>query len=204
MNRLFKLAYTGIIIFLGLIFFTSGMAKLVDGHRFIGMIGPPWLEERLAEFGLGLFARFIGYAQVSIGYLLLTYRFRTLGSVMLVPMLLNILAVTVSQNWKGTPYVVSVLLLLNFYVLWYDRHTLLPLVLGGRNTGPAQPVRSLQGNLLWFSGYLMAIAAVWLSYISLPVSWALSAFSLLWGGACCKKEEISSLLSGLTRKKPLS
>lgn len=114
---------TGIRLFLGLIFFTSGMAKLFHG-AFPGIIGPVWLEERLAVYGLGLFARFVAYSQVIVGLLLLTQRFATLGALMLFPMLLNIWIVTISLQWQGTPYVNFVLLLLNATLLLADFHKL--------------------------------------------------------------------------------
>ena len=109
-------------VFLGILFLTAGLGKLVPG--FPGLMGPPWLEEVLVKYDLALFARFIAYSQIFIGWLLLSRRFATLGAVMLLPMLLNILMVTISQNWKGTPYVVSVFLFMNLWLLAADFHRL--------------------------------------------------------------------------------
>ena len=109
-------------ICLGLIFFSSGMAKLFAEHKFPGVIGPVWLEEELSRFGLALYARFVAYAQVIIGFLLLTQRFATLGALMLFPMILNILMVTVSLEWKGTPWVNLALLAMNLVLLIGDYH----------------------------------------------------------------------------------
>lgn len=116
----------GIRVFLGLIFFTSGMAKIYyqQGSGFPGLIGPVWLEERLVQYGLDVFARFVAYSQVVVGLLLLTQRFATLGAVMLFPIILNIFVVTVSLQWRGTPYVNFVLLSLNAILLAYDFHKL--------------------------------------------------------------------------------
>ena len=109
-------------IFLGILFLTAGLGKLVPG--FPGLMGPPWLEDVLAKYDLALFARFIAYSQILIGWLLLSRRFATLGALMLLPMLLNILMVTISQDWRGTPYVVSVFLLMNLWLLAADFHRL--------------------------------------------------------------------------------
>ena len=109
-------------IFLGILFLSAGLGKLIPG--FPGLMGPPWLEEALAKYDLALFARFIAYSQILIGWLLLSRRFATLGAIMLLPMLLNILVVTISQNWRGTPYVVSVFLLMNLWLLAADFHRL--------------------------------------------------------------------------------
>ena len=77
--RLRSFFYPATAIFLGLIFFSSGMGKLFAGHRFPGLIGPVWLAERLAEHGLAFFGQFIAVSQVVLGLALLTPRFRTLG-----------------------------------------------------------------------------------------------------------------------------
>ena len=114
-------------VFLGLIFFSSGLAKLTHGLT-PGLIGPVWLEERLAPYGLGLWVKFVACSQVLIGALLLSQRFATLGAVMLVPMLANILVITISLQWRGTPYVNGVLLAMNLFLLWADRKRLEPLV----------------------------------------------------------------------------
>ncbi|WP_066838753.1 DoxX family membrane protein [Rufibacter ruber] len=106
-------------LFLGYVFFSAGICKLTHGN-FGQLIGPPWLEERLAQYGLGLFAQVVAVSQVVCGALLFSQRFSTLGAVMLVPMNLAILAVTISQNWTGTPYVNAVFLLLNGLLLAYE------------------------------------------------------------------------------------
>ncbi|WP_460893646.1 DoxX family membrane protein [Rufibacter soli] len=106
-------------LFLGYVFFSAGVCKLTHG-QFGQLIGPPWLEERLAQYGLGFFAQVVACCQVIIGALLFTQRFSTLGAIMLVPMNIAILAVTVSQHWTGTPYVNAVFLLLNLLLLLYE------------------------------------------------------------------------------------
>ena len=99
---------------LGLIFLSGGMSKLMP---FPGVIGPVWLEERLAEHGLGMFARFIAWSEAVIGLLLLSKQTRVLGSITLVPMLANILMVTVSMNWRGTPWIITFFLVNNLFLL---------------------------------------------------------------------------------------
>ena len=121
MKRIKLLYLESVRIFLGLIFFTAGMSKLMP---FPGLIGPPWLEQELAPYGLALFARFVAFSQILVGLLLLTKRFATLGAVMLFPLLLSILVVTISLNWTGTPYVNAFLLLLNISLLAADYHRL--------------------------------------------------------------------------------
>ncbi|MFD2247408.1 DoxX family membrane protein [Pontibacter ruber] len=107
-------------LFLGYIFFSAGVCKLTHG-AFGQLIGPPWLEEALAKHGLGLFAQVVAVSQVICGMLLLSQRFSLLGAIMLVPMNVAILAVTVSMQWQGTPYVNAVFLLLNLLLLGLER-----------------------------------------------------------------------------------
>lgn len=106
-------------LFLGYVFLSAGFCKLTDGH-FGQLIGPPWMIEGLAKYGLALFAKVVAYSQIVCGVLLLSQRFSTLGAVMLVPMNVSILAVTISQDWVGTPYVNAVFLLMNILLLTYE------------------------------------------------------------------------------------
>jgi len=103
-------------LFLGYIFFSAGVCKLTHGN-FGQIIGPPWLEESLVKYGLGFFAQVVAVSQVICGALLLSQRFSLLGTIMLVPMNVAILAVTTSMNWTGTPYVNAAFLTLNLILL---------------------------------------------------------------------------------------
>ncbi|MEL6560248.1 MAG: hypothetical protein AAFQ94_18815 [Bacteroidota bacterium] len=107
--------------FLGLIFTMAGIEKLTG---LPDIIGPHYLIEELAKHDLGLYGSFIAYAQLIVGFLLLTNRFRTLGAMMLLPILGNILVITISLNWQGTPYIVAFLILLNLFILLLDYHKL--------------------------------------------------------------------------------
>ncbi|MBC5992010.1 DoxX family membrane protein [Pontibacter cellulosilyticus] len=107
-------------LFLGYIFFSAGVCKLSHG-QFGQIIGPHLMEEALAKHGLGLFAQVVAVFQVLCGALLMSQRFSLLGAIMLVPMNVAILAVTVSMNWTGTPYVNAVFLSLNLLLLFMER-----------------------------------------------------------------------------------
>lgn len=169
------------MVFLGATFFTSGMAKLYAGHHFPGWIGPVWLIEKLQAYQLGMYAAFIALSQVITGFLLLTRRFWLLGAIALMPMLLNILLITISQQWGATSYLVGVLLLMNIAllsseysrlrVLWADE------VYTPRLKSPVKP--TLAGHLLWSLGLLLVIAAVFVSYQVLALSYWLVGSGLL-------------------------
>lgn len=157
----------GISIFLGIMFFTAGMAKLYFEHKFPGIMGPISLEDALTKYNLGLFARFIAYAQVLIGFILLTLRYRTIGAIMLLPMLLNILFITVSMKWVGTPYVITFFLLLNLVLLIADAPRLLHLIgmkLQLPEANASSPIRLV---LYWVMGFLLVLASIQLSFVHL-------------------------------------
>ncbi|MDN4164567.1 hypothetical protein QWY31_03585 [Cytophagales bacterium LB-30] len=167
-------------IFLGFTFFGAGMAKLYAEHQFIGWIGPVWLIEQLEQYKLGLYAHFIALSQVVIGFTLLTPRFRSLGAVMLVPMLLNILLITISQQWTGTPYLVSILLGMNGFLLFMDAPKLLPLVQPDRIYIPSRLQKyTWAGHFIWLSGLLVVLGAIPLSFRFLHLSYGLVAGGLL-------------------------
>ncbi|MDO8967104.1 hypothetical protein [Algoriphagus sp.] len=168
-------------IFLGFTFWGAGMVKLYAGHQFIGWIGPPWLVERLQEYELGLFAEFIAVSQITIGFMLLSTRFKLLGSIMMIPMILNILMVTVSQNWAGTPYVLAVLLLMNLYILWQYRDFFGPLVDEGKNGGKlnTRKEKSRQGHLVWLAGWSLQLISIPISFQNLTIAFSTAAIGLI-------------------------
>lgn len=175
---IFRLAITGIRFFLGLIFFTAGMAKLTQ--NFPGIIGPVWLEERLEVYHLGVYAKFIAWSQVVIGLLLLTQRFATLGAIMLFPMISNILMVTISLEWKGTPYVNAFLLLLNLILLLWDYNKLKILFLEKTDQLESVKVkRSAFQDLMWTFAMILVLISVPFVRDHMPLGYLLVGLGLL-------------------------
>lgn len=170
-----------ISIFLGFTFWGAGMVKLYAGHQFIGWIGPPWLVERLQEYELGLYAEFIAVCQITIGFMMLSTRYKLLGGIMLVPMILNILMVTVSMHWRGTPYVLTVLLLMDLFLLWQYRDFFWPLVNEGENGKRLKTRRdkSHQGHLIWLAGWALQLISVPVSFQYLPLAFSLAALGVI-------------------------
>ncbi|UOG74817.1 hypothetical protein MTX78_22220 [Hymenobacter tibetensis] len=175
---------TALTLLLGITFFTSGMAKLYYNHLFWGWIGPVWLAERLQPFQLGLYVAFIAASQLVTGFLLLTRRFWLLGAVLLVPMLANILLVTISLQWPGTPYIVAVLLLMNLALL-FSEHQRLRVLWSRAAYVPASagPARTVTGHVVWVAGLLLSVSAAPISYVLLPLSYWLAIGGVVL--ACC-------------------
>ena len=115
--RVLSLLTSATAWFLGMMFVCGGFSKLMP---FPGVMGPVWLEESLAPYQLGTFARFIAWSEAVIGLLLLIRRTRILGAIAMVPLLANILMVTVSLNWSGTPWIIMGFLSANLYLLIYQ------------------------------------------------------------------------------------
>ena len=166
MNNWKFIIVQGIAVFLGFTFWGAGMAKLFREHQFIGWIGPTWLVEEMAKYDLALYATFIAYSQIFIGFLLLTARYKLLGSIMMIPMIVNILMVTISLKWQGTPFVLGFLLLLDLILLWQYRDFFLPLVEENFKTFEVKTrnPRRLNGHLVWLAGLGLQILAVSVSF----------------------------------------
>ncbi|MER2999520.1 DoxX family membrane protein [Pontibacter populi] len=188
-------------LFLGYIFFSAGICKLTHGN-FGQLIGPPWLEEALAKYGLGLFAQVVAVSQVVIGTLLLSQRYSLLGAVMLVPMNVAILAVTTSMNWTGTPYVNTVFLLLNFVLLGLEYRKFLFLVQPNKahKTVPVQTDTIGQNNYSWLGiGFcvltlLMTFVDYTLTNLAALLAFASFAVTIVRSGLLTKLDLVLILL----------
>jgi hypothetical protein len=68
----------------------------------------------------GLYWNFIGWAQVVGGVLLMTQRFAKIGAAVFFGLILNIFLITVSYDFKGTPFVTGLMLLATIYLIVWD------------------------------------------------------------------------------------
>ena len=147
-------------LFLGFVFFSSGLCKLADGN-FGQLIGPPDLINQLAEYGLEQFGYFIAISQVLFGTLILTQRFSIIGLIALVPMNVSILATTLSLDWQGTPFVNVFLLVLNLIALLYEWPALKILLM------PAGTNYETPFSIRFFPNLLMPIGIIILSILAI-------------------------------------
>ena len=176
-----KILIQSISVFLGFTFWGSGMAKLFFEHKFFGWMGPVGLIEELSKYGLGFYGAFIAYAQVLIGYLLVTTRYKLLGSIMMVPLLINILMVTISLHWRGTPSVISFFLLLNVILLWQYRDFFRPVLDEGKSTSEIKirTPKTWAGHLVWLAGLGLQFLSIAVSYSNWPLSLGVSLSGLV-------------------------
>lgn len=167
-------------LFLGYVFASAGLCKLTDG-QFGQLIGPPLLIKQLAQYDLELFGYFIALSQVIVGMMVMSQRYSVLGLIMLVPVNVSILMVTISQNWKGTPYVDAVFVALNVLALLYEWKSLRFLVLPDSTEIKAPPrVNELFPHVWWGTlgivfGTLGGCLGIW----SLPAALAFGSLAFL-------------------------
>ena len=120
-------------------FVFSGVGKLMGG-RFIpagsmqipieGMALDVFFE---TLFRTGIWWRFLGFAQVFAGLLLVTQRWSTLGAILFFPISLNIFFITISMEFRGTPIVTGLILLGNAWLLFWDHKRLKVLLYPNRD-----------------------------------------------------------------------
>jgi hypothetical protein len=128
-------------------FIPTGMVTLM-GMRFttIGTDSPVGLLFEVLYDGGGMYWRFLGAVQVAAGVLILVPATATLGALIFFPLILNIFVITVSYEFRGTPFVTGPMVLAALYLLCWDYDRLRGIVLSGAyGEGQAlpPPVRAL-------------------------------------------------------------
>ena len=193
MNRLFQFIIVGISIFLGFTFWGAGMAKLFHEHKFFGWIGPVWLIEELKPYGLGLYGRFIALSQLIIGYLLVTTRYKLVGSIMMIPLIGNILMVTISLQWRGTPFVLAFLLVLDLILLWQYKDFFRPLIDEGKSSQDikSRKLRTINGHLVWLAGLALQFVAIQVSYWNWIAACGVVLIGLILSGMSFRVDRIT-------------
>ena len=88
--------------------------------------------------------------------------------------------VTISQNWTGTPYVLTVFLLMDLFILWQYRDFLRPLLEEGKNSDRirVRTEKSWQGHLTWLAGWALQLISIPISYQNLPLAFVSSGLGV--------------------------
>lgn len=126
-------------------FVPTGLVKLLGRPFAPGMAGP------IGEFfdvlyRTGGWWQMIGAAQVIAGVLVLVPRLRTVGAVLFLAIMANIVGITVSLNFGLTEGIVSLMLLAVLFLLVWDYDRLRPMLGVGDQT-VEHPVHRLSGTL---------------------------------------------------------
>lgn len=117
----------------------------------------------------GIYWQFIGWAQITAGFLLMTQRFARLGAVIFLPVIANIFVITVAYNFKGTPFITGLMLLANIYLLLWDASALKYLIINpSKATMPEQLYLRIENQKIWIvTGFLLFITIVILSLLKM-------------------------------------
>lgn len=118
--RIFRIFYWFLKITMGLTFITSGLRKM-PGVKFTTLP----IEDPVGLFFEGMYVtgfywNFVGYFQIFAGILLMTPWFKRLSPLLILPVTVNIWLVSISLHMRGTPFITTMMLLANLYlILWH-------------------------------------------------------------------------------------
>ena len=108
---------------LGLAFVVSGMRKFPGIKFTILPLDNPVGFYFHAMHETGFYWNFIGYFQVLVGLLIYFKRLAPLSTLLMMPITVNIFLVSIALRMQGTPFITSMMLLGNLYLLlWYWKH----------------------------------------------------------------------------------
>ncbi len=107
-------------ILLAVAFIPTGLVKL-SGQRFTVLgVDTPVGAFFEAMFQTGAYWRFLGLSQVAAGVLLLIPAMSFYGAVLFLPILVNVVVVTIAIKFQGTPVITVAMLLANLWLLACD------------------------------------------------------------------------------------
>lgn len=122
----------------------------IKGERFAGSgdLSPIHTVAHLFDtlYQSGLYWQFIGVSQLLAGGLLMTQTYAKLGALINLPIILNIVMITLSYDFGFTPVITVLMLLANLLLIAWDWNSLKTLV----NLSPtAIPPRRIEGQCIW-------------------------------------------------------
>lgn len=106
----------------------------------------------------GGYWRFIGWAQLVAGALLLVPRTALVGAILFFPIVLNIFVITVALEFKGTPWITGPMVLAALFLLCWDYHRLKAIVFPAARAVPPVPT-PVPVARLELAGYVIVTAA---------------------------------------------
>ncbi|MFT4737345.1 MAG: putative membrane protein YphA (DoxX/SURF4 family) [Cyclobacteriaceae bacterium] len=100
---------------IGAAFVFANLIK-IKGNRFTGDSGLDRPIDSARHFfetlyASGIYWKFIGFAQLIVGGLLMTKRFSRLGAIFFFPIILNVFVITISYDFNYTPVITGLMLL---------------------------------------------------------------------------------------------
>ena len=106
----------------------------------------------------GVYWRFLGWAQLITGTLLLTQRYAKLGAVLFLPIITNVFVITISYDFRGTPIITGLMLLSTLFLLVWDWDSLKILI---NKTPTHSTEKRLEDDRAWvYLGIVFLIVTV--------------------------------------------
>ena len=107
-------------ILLAVAFIPTGSVKLM-GERFTSLgVNTPTGAFFEAMYQTGTYWRFLGLSQVVAGFLLLLPETAFYGAMLFLPILVNVVVITVAIDFRGTPVISVPMLLANLWLVAWD------------------------------------------------------------------------------------
>ncbi|MCH2032634.1 MAG: hypothetical protein MK202_03855 [Tenacibaculum sp.] len=142
----------------------------------------------------GIYWKFVGFGQLVAGLLLMTQKYAKLGAILFLPIILNIFVITISYDFRGTPFITGSMLLANILLIVWDWDTLKVLF----NKQPVFPKKDrIENNSIWIIlGVLFFILTIFAKLV-------ISSSSLLIIALCFLIIGLLGLIIGIRRNKKL-
>jgi hypothetical protein len=143
-------------------------------------------------YASGLWWKFLGLGQLIAGFLLMTQRYAKLGALMFFPIAANVFVITISYDFRGTPYITGLLVLANIFLILWNWDELKILV----NKTPVMDRKNrFENDRVWeYTGLAIFLFTAGYRYI-------ISGYSIMFWGAGCAVLCLAGLVIGLTRLK---
>lgn len=142
----------------------------------------------------GIYWKFVGFGQLVAGLLLMTQKYAKLGAILFLPIILNIFVITISYDFRGTPFITGSMLLANILLIIWDWDTLKVLF----NKQPVFPKKDrIENKSIWIIlGVLFFILTIFAKLV-------ISSSSLLIIALCFLIIGLLGLIIGIRRNKKL-
>ena len=93
-----------------------------------------WMHFFETLYRSGIYWDFLGWGQLLAGLILMTQLYSTLGALIFLPIILNVFVITISYKMTGTIVIAGLMLLANIFLVLWDNHKIVILLLPERRT----------------------------------------------------------------------
>lgn len=140
----------------------------------------------------GLWWKFLGAGQIIAGFLLMTQRYAKLGALAFFPIVTNVFVITVSYEFRGTPYITGMLVAANVFLLLWDWDELKVLI----NKAPLMPVKKqLENDISW------ELTGLALFLFTALYRYSVTGYNIFFWITGCAVIGVLGLVFGLSRRK---